>query len=103
MILHDLRAGSSSTLFEIEGSMFAVITYSVWLGIDAASGTKFFHSRLHNPGNLLCLTKDYNDAPSLSKAKPVFQVVENLFCVTWHYFEYGESLDKDTRIGSEIG
>lgn len=49
---------ASSPLF-FSCSMFAVISYSIWLGVDA----------------------DYNTAHSLSDAEPVFQVVENMFCV----------------------
>ena len=40
-------------------TMMAVIMYTIWLGIDA----------------------DWNTAHSLHKALPIFQVVENIFCV----------------------
>ncbi|CAJ1340450.1 unnamed protein product [Effrenium voratum] len=40
-------------------SSLMVILYTVWLGVDA----------------------DFNDAPTLTSAEPIFQIVENVFCV----------------------
>lgn len=79
--------------------MMAVVAYTIWLGIDAASQTKTklhgIHRILHICGCEVCeaceaffqarvtrTTKDWNPVHSLHDSEPIFQIVENLFCVT---------------------
>ena len=84
------------TRMHSQGTMMAVVAYTIWLGIDAASQTTkldgihriptdlrmwsvfsaFFQARVTRS------TKDWNPVHSLHDSEPIFQIVENLFCVT---------------------